>query len=172
MRLQFLMGDFYLHKTLSRYNLPWHFRKAGDSLSFLESHLKILVPDPHLIWPQNYISYLYLDISLQPNRSNKPQTVWSLQCMGLMFWLWIPLCFWYVSLFVSWVQLRIKIFCYILFIYLFFSEKDQPWANICANLPLLYMWDATTAWLDEWWVGLRPGSEPVNRRQPKQSMWT
>ena len=24
-----------------------------------------------------------------------------------------------------------------------------PWANICASLPLFYMWDASTAWLDE-----------------------
>ena len=24
------------------------------------------------------------------------------------------------------------------------------------------MWDATTAWLDEWCVGPRPGSEPAN----------
>ena len=25
-----------------------------------------------------------------------------------------------------------------------------PWADICANLPLFCMWDADTAWLDEW----------------------
>ena len=28
-----------------------------------------------------------------------------------------------------------------------FAEEDWPWANIHAHLPLLYMWDAYTAWL-------------------------
>ena len=30
-----------------------------------------------------------------------------------------------------------------------FAEEDWPWANICAHLPLLYMWDAATAYLLE-----------------------
>ena len=44
----------------------------------------------------------------------------------------------------------------------FFSlEEDWPWASICDNLPLVCMWDASTAWLNEWCVGLHPGSKPV-----------
>ena len=31
------------------------------------------------------------------------------------------------------------------------------------------MWDATTAWLDEWCVGPRPGSDLANPGPPKQS---
>ena len=31
-----------------------------------------------------------------------------------------------------------------------FAEEDWPWANIRAHLPLLSMWEATTAWLDKW----------------------
>ena len=41
-------------------------------------------------------------------------------------------------------------FSFFLFI---FGEEDCPWANISANLPLFCMWDAATAWLDEWCVG-------------------
>ena len=46
--------------------------------------------------------------------------------------------------------------------------KDCPWANICANLPLL---DVGCCHSMAWWMvlGLRPGSEPVNPRPPKQS---
>ena len=33
-----------------------------------------------------------------------------------------------------------------------------------------FMWDATTAWLDERCVSLRPGSEPVKPRLPKRSV--
>ena len=60
---------------------------------------------------------------------------------------------------------------YFLFL-LFFSEEDWPWAKICANLPLFYMWDDTTAWLDEQCVGPCPGSEPVNPRLPEWSSRT
>ena len=31
------------------------------------------------------------------------------------------------------------------------------------------MWDAATAWLDEWHVGPRPGSEPMNPGPPKDT---
>ena len=47
------------------------------------------------------------------------------------------------------------------------AEEDSPWANICANLPLLCMWVATTAWLLTGGVGQCSGTEP---RLPKQSM--
>ena len=40
-----------------------------------------------------------------------------------------------------------------------FCEEDWPQANICAKLPLLCMWDAAKAWLDEWYVDVHPGSE-------------
>ena len=43
-------------------------------------------------------------------------------------------------------------------------EEDGPWANICASLPLLRVWDAITAWLDEQCIGPCLGSEPVNRQ--------
>ena len=51
----------------------------------------------------------------------------------------------------------------------FFCEED--WANICANLPLFCMWDASTAWLTN---GIGPclGSKPVNLGPPKWSMQT
>ena len=39
------------------------------------------------------------------------------------------------------------------FFFSFFGEEDCPWANICANLPLLYMWDTATAWFDEQCMG-------------------
>ena len=52
---------------------------------------------------------------------------------------------------------------------LFFCEEDCPWANICVNLPLFCMWDAASAWLDEWCVGLHPGLEPVNPGLLKQN---
>ena len=45
---------------------------------------------------------------------------------------------------------------------LFFGKEAWPSANICANLPLLWMWDAVLAWLDEPCRGLCPGSEPMN----------
>ena len=35
-------------------------------------------------------------------------------------------------------------------IFLFSLEEEWPWANICASLPLFYLWDAATAWLDEY----------------------
>ena len=43
--------------------------------------------------------------------------------------------------------IKIDLFCLTLIIYLFFAEEDSPWANICANLPLLCMWVAATTWL-------------------------
>uniref|UniRef100_A0A8C4MNM5 Solute carrier family 25 member 30 n=2 Tax=Equus TaxID=9789 RepID=A0A8C4MNM5_EQUAS len=39
-------------------------------------------------------------------------------------------------------------------------------------LPLFCMWDATTAWFDEWCLGLCLGSEPANPRLPKWSVRT
>ena len=57
------------------------------------------------------------------------------------------------------------------YIYIYFFEEDWPWANIHTHLPLPYMWDATTAWLDKWCVGLCLGSEPGKPRLPKQSVW-
>ena len=45
-----------------------------------------------------------------------------------------------------------------------FARGRLPWANIRANLPLFCMWDAATAWLDEWCVGLHLESQPVNPR--------
>ena len=43
-----------------------------------------------------------------------------------------------------------------------------PWANICASLPLLCPWDASTAWPMSG-VGLHLGSEPANLRPLKQN---
>ena len=63
--------------------------------------------------------------------------------------LFVPLPFYFFS----------YVFC--LFVYLFLDEEDSPWTNICANLPLFCMWDASTAWLMSG-VGPLPGSEPVN----------
>ena len=40
-----------------------------------------------------------------------------------------------------------------------FGEEDWPCTNICANLPLFHVWDTTTAWLDERYVGLHLGSD-------------
>ena len=40
---------------------------------------------------------------------------------------------------------------------LFLFEEDCCWANICGSLPLFCMWDASSAWLDEWCVGSTPG---------------
>ena len=47
----------------------------------------------------------------------------------------------------------------------FLQEEDCPWATICANLPLLCSWDASTAWLMS---GISPhlGSQPGNPRPP------
>ena len=47
-------------------------------------------------------------------------------------------------------------------ILLFFAEEDWPWANICAHLPLLFIWDAATAWFEKRCIGACLGSEPVN----------
>ena len=52
----------------------------------------------------------------------------------------------------------------------FLLEENWPWANICAHLPLFCMWNAATAWLDEWCVDLCPGSEPANLGPLQQSM--
>ena len=40
------------------------------------------------------------------------------------------------------------------------AEEDQPWANICAHLPLLYVWDTCHGMT--WWV--------VHRSVPR--IWT
>ena len=53
-----------------------------------------------------------------------------------------------------------------------FGEEDQPSANIRAHLPLLYVCDAATAWLDERCIGPCPGSEPANLGPPKQRAQT
>ena len=45
---------------------------------------------------------------------------------------------------------------------LYLLEDDCHWANICAHFHLFCMWDAATAWLDEQYVGLHPGSKPAN----------
>ena len=67
---------------------------------------------------------------------------------------------------------RLDLSKYLLPIFLFLPEEDCPWAKICANLPPCCMWAATAAWLDEWCVGPRLGSEPANLRPPKWSMCT
>ena len=53
----------------------------------------------------------------------------------------------------------------------FLREEDCLWANIWASLPLLCMWEAATAWLDEW-CGLLLGFELVNLRPLKWSALT
>ena len=41
----------------------------------------------------------------------------------------------------------------------FSAEEDSPWANICANLPLFFMWATATAWLlTDKWCGSTPGN--------------
>ena len=55
-------------------------------------------------------------------------------------------------------------------IFLFLLEEDCCWAIICANLPLLCMWDTATTSLDEQCVCLCPGSEPMNPGLPEQSV--
>ena len=47
-------------------------------------------------------------------------------------------------------------------ILLIFAEEDWPWVNICAHLPLLFIWDAATARLDKRCVSVHPGSDPAN----------
>ena len=49
------------------------------------------------------------------------------------------------------------------------GEEDWLWANICAKLPLFWMWDSATTWLDELYVDLCPGSEHANPWPPKWS---
>ena len=60
----------------------------------------------------------------------------------------------------------------IIVLLVFFGQEDCPWANIYASLPLFCIGNATTAWLDEWCVGLCPGSGPVNPGLPEQSTQT
>ena len=53
-------------------------------------------------------------------------------------------------------------FYFIQFILLYcFLWRDSPWANICASLPLLHRWDASTAQLMSG-VGPHLGSQPMN----------
>ena len=47
-------------------------------------------------------------------------------------------------------------------------EDNQPWANICANLPLFCMWVTTTTWLGKWCKSA-PGIQTHKPRPPKQS---
>ena len=42
------------------------------------------------------------------------------------------------------------------------GEDNLPWPNICASLTLFCMWDATTAWRDEWCARLHMGSKPMS----------
>ena len=53
------------------------------------------------------------------------------------------------------------------FCFSFFAEKDSPWANICASLPLFCMWVTATAWLPMSGVGPGPGTKSG---PPKQSV--
>ena len=55
-------------------------------------------------------------------------------------------------------------------IFFFLLEEDCHWDNIYANPPLFCMWDTTTAWLDEWYVGLCLGSEPANPQAAKAEL--
>ena len=66
------------------------------------------------------------------------------------------------------------------------NNSAQPWNTIhlcvcvrkigseLTSVPifLYFMWDVTTAWLDERCVGLHPGSKPVNPGSPKQNVRT
>ena len=49
-------------------------------------------------------------------------------------------------------------------------EEYSPWANICASLPLVCPWGASTRWLTSG-VGLHLGSEPANPGLLNGSMW-
>ena len=53
-----------------------------------------------------------------------------------------------------------------------FSEEDWPWANICAHLPLLYMWDACHSMACRVVPCLHQGSEPANLCLRKQNVCT
>ena len=44
-----------------------------------------------------------------------------------------------------------------------FAEEDWPWANICAHLPLLYMWDAYYSMACQAMLCLHPGSDQQTR---------
>ena len=43
-----------------------------------------------------------------------------------------------------------------------YVRKIGPELTSVASLPLLCIWDAATAWLDEWCADLHPGSKPAN----------
>ena len=53
-----------------------------------------------------------------------------------------------------------------------FAKEDWPWANICAHLPLLYMWDTCHSMAWRAVLGPHPGSEPANPGPPKQNVQT
>ena len=73
-----------------------------------------------------------------------------------------------------------------------FGEGGRSWADICyqsssflslppkpqyiagypSGSPSSSVWDAASAWLDEWRVGLNPGSEPPNSGRWRWSAWT
>ena len=45
-------------------------------------------------------------------------------------------------------------------LFIYFVEEDSPGANICASLPLFFMWVAITSWLPTSGIGPRSGSKP------------
>ena len=52
------------------------------------------------------------------------------------------------------------------------SKEDWPWANICAHLPPLYMWDSYHSIACHVVPRPHPGSKLVNRGPPKQNVHT
>ena len=52
----------------------------------------------------------------------------------------------------------------------FFSPQSPTTQSyiLVVGHSIFSMWDTASARLDEWYVGLHPGSEPVNPRPPKQ----
>ena len=53
-----------------------------------------------------------------------------------------------------------------------FAEEDWPCANMCAHLPLLYMWDACHSMACQAGPCPHPGSEPANSGLQKRNMQT
>ena len=51
-----------------------------------------------------------------------------------------------------------------------FAEEAWPWANICAHLPLLYMWDAYHSMTCQALPCPHQGSEPANLRPLRSRM--
>ena len=97
----------------------------------------------------------------------------------LFLWLVPSLCF-LCSLLVRSVHLGLilnllSLLSYFPSLYFFFLPKAPvhptvvypSWKSFYSS-----MWDAATAWPDEWCVGPHPGSEPANPGLLKQSAWT